>query len=55
MDIKQNSEHANGVDIDIMIVKSILEDRLAFTKDFSDTAGKEKIIIKNTVMLNNTE
>jgi len=55
MDIKQNSDHANGVDIDIIIVKSMLEDRLAFTKDFSDTAGKERIIIKNTVMLNNTE
>ncbi len=55
MDLKENSENANAIDIEITIVKSMLEDRLAFTKDFSDTAGKEKIIIKNTVMLNNTQ
>ncbi|MEQ8171827.1 MAG: hypothetical protein ABRQ38_23250 [Candidatus Eremiobacterota bacterium] len=55
MDLKQNPDHENAIDIDIIIVKSMLEDRLAFTKDFSDSAGKEKVILKNTVILNNTE
>ncbi|MEQ8224794.1 MAG: hypothetical protein ABRQ37_20920 [Candidatus Eremiobacterota bacterium] len=48
-----NSKFA--IDINIILEKSILEDRLAFQKDFSENGGKEKIIRKSTIILKNTE
>lgn len=55
MNLLTNSNNANAIDITIIISKSITEDRQAYTKDFSDGVGIEKIIIKNTVLLNNTQ
>ena len=55
MILTDNPDSKSSVDINIILEKSILEDRLAFQKDFSDNAGKEKITIKNTAILKNTE
>jgi hypothetical protein len=40
MDITENSvDKNNGLDIKLEMVKSILEDRLAYVKDFSYNVG----------------
>lgn len=56
MDITTNSIDANnGLDIELEMVKSILEDRLAYVKDFSYDVGYEKITLKGSVLLKNTK
>lgn len=54
MILTDNPASTSAIDINIIIEKSILEDRLAFDKDFSENAAKEKIITKNTVIVKNT-
>jgi len=55
MVLTENPDSKSAIDINISIEKSILEDRLAFEKDFSDNRAREKIISKNTVIVKNTE
>jgi len=54
MDLSVNPDNQNAIDINIIISKSMIEDRLSYEKNFSDSKGKEKMIIKNTVMIKNT-
>jgi prepilin-type N-terminal cleavage/methylation domain-containing protein len=54
IDLENNPDNKYAIDINIVISKSILENRLAFEKNFSDTAGQETMLIKNTVLLKNT-
>jgi len=56
MDITTNSIDANnGLDIKLEMVKSILEDRLAYVKDFSYNVGYETITLNGSVLLKNTK
>jgi prepilin-type N-terminal cleavage/methylation domain-containing protein len=56
MDIKPNIvDMDNGLDIELTMVKSILEDRLAYVKDFAYNVGYEKMTIKGSVLLKNTK
>jgi len=56
MDITENSvDENNGLDIKLTMVKSILEDRLAYVKDFSYNVGYETITLKGSVLLKNTK
>ncbi|MEQ8224566.1 MAG: hypothetical protein ABRQ37_19765, partial [Candidatus Eremiobacterota bacterium] len=56
MDITTNSvDGNNGLDIKLEIVKSILEDRLAYVKDFSYNVGYETITLNGSVLLKNTK
>ena len=55
IDITDNPDNKNAFDVNLVISKSILEDRLSFKKDFTENKGQEKIIIKNTVIPRNTK
>ncbi|HPZ08196.1 MAG TPA: hypothetical protein PL110_08785 [Candidatus Eremiobacteraeota bacterium] len=45
----------NALDIELLLVKSILEDRLAYEKNFAYNVGYERLTIKGSVFLKNTK
>lgn len=55
MRIEENLLNSDAIDISLIMNKSILEDRLAYTKSFSDDKGVEEMNIKTTILLKNTD
>jgi len=49
-----NINSVQAVDVKLVMIKSILEDRLAYEKSFDSRLGVEKIVSKNTIFLKNS-
>ncbi|MEQ8223582.1 MAG: hypothetical protein ABRQ37_14820 [Candidatus Eremiobacterota bacterium] len=49
-----NINSVQAIDIKLVMIKSILEDRLAYEKSFDSKLGVEKIVTKNTIFLKNS-
>jgi len=54
MTADSNMSNMSSIIVKITTMKSILEDRLAYTKDFSQNVGIDRIELKATVILKNT-